>query len=377
MRSWFLQSIAIVGCLVVGVTALALPGGIALEKRQLSSIPAGETAYPIKATIIGNGGNWIKFFFTTDNGKVYMGSWDRIYPYTTYTFEELLPAGSAKANSPLAATAWDLNTAVGSGVNWANANKRGRFYYADANGIIQERIYVGGGVGWSSGTIGSLGLTTLGSTGISAVSFFKDDVENVRLYSASASGALVEAGWGAYGVSTWSTYTVLGSASISNRSPISFANTKTWSTQPLMRGFYGSAGTIHDVAWNYTWSTGNLAQPLSDSTGSTNGGYSFAVGVWKVDAGDPNVNMFWCGDGASAGTLGTLYRAQYSTTTLTLGASSAIPFQKEPHSFVFVTSATAGSPPGDNHLFTWGNSTGTPAFWHYQLNGDSRQINLH
>ncbi|KAF3922905.1 hypothetical protein ABW20_dc0100552 [Dactylellina cionopaga] len=364
---------SIVSWLVLGVAGIALPEGARIQKRQSSSIPAGENANPIKAAIIGTNGRWIKFFFSTNNGKVYMGTWDALNPYNPYSYEELLPAGSAKTGTPLAATYWDLDTAVGSGVNWADPKKRARLFYCDASGVIQERIYVGG-TGWSSGTIGTLGLTTLGSTGMSAVSFYKDDADNIRLYYADSTGVR-EAGWGAYGVLQWSVLSftlssVAGSAPYGS-TPISFLNTNTWSVDPSIRGFYGTGSVIKDVAWDVAWSAGNVAQPLTDSSTSPNGGYSLTSFVSKVEAGAPAVNLLWCGDGGAAGSLGVIYRAQYDRTVNTLGTPAALTFLQASHSFVYAIAARGSSPPNSNHLFAWGNATGTPAFWHYVMTGDA------
>ncbi|KAJ6257311.1 Omega-crystallin [Drechslerella dactyloides] len=315
---------------------------------------------------------WIRFFFSTNNGKIYMGSWDRATYPTTYTYDELLPAGSAKAGTPLAATAWDLNTTVGYGFNFADDRKRARLFYLDPSGKICERVYAH--TTWSAGTLDGLNVQAQGTYGMSAISFFRDDVENVRLYFTTPSGQLQEYGWGAFGDETWSEG-VSFSEGLQDKSPISFLNTKTWSNQdPNILGFIGDNNQIHDIKWDATWSTGTFAKPLSDSSGVTNGGYSFSAAAWKVDPGTPIVNLFWCGDGGSGGSLGTLYRASY--TSGALAAPTAISFQQEPHSHVLAVAATNGIPPHDNHFFAWGDSTGTPTFIHYSLSGDFHVLNL-
>ncbi|KAK6498832.1 hypothetical protein TWF481_011405 [Arthrobotrys musiformis] len=381
---WILPSLYAAALLALGVSSIAIPSvenlgeRIRVEKRQLTSVP--ENSYPVKSSFVGTAGNWAKFFFSTDNGKLYMGTWTNTAPSLAYGYEELLPAGSVKANTPIASTMWDLNVTVGSGLGWTNADKRARVYYLDSSNVIQELIYAGGVAGWSAGTIGASGIVASATNGMSAISFKLDGVENVRVYYAESSGAVKEATWGAFGSPSWATVTVATSASAAYPiSPISFVNTNTWSaTQPSIRGFYGRAGIIRDVAWDTTWSSGSVAQSFVDSTGSVNGGYSFSASAWKVDAGTPIVHLFWCGDGASAGTLGTVYRAPYDISAKTLGASTAIAFTQEPHSFIVTGAATnAGSPPLGNHLFAWGNSTGTPAFWHYRLSGDYALLALH
>ncbi|KAK6523700.1 hypothetical protein TWF281_001673 [Arthrobotrys megalospora] len=379
---WILPSLYTVGWLALGVSSIAIPQvdilkGIKVEKRQLTSVP--ENSYPVRSSFVGTNGNWAKFFFSTDNGKLYMGTWTNTAPSLAYGYEELLPAGSVKTNTPIASTMWDLNVNVGSGLNWVHADKRARVYYLDSNDVIQELVYGGGPVGWSAGTIGALNIVASATNGMSAIAFKSNNAENVSLYYAESSGAVKEATWTASGTPQWALVTVASSASAAySLSPITFVNTKTWSAgTPSIRGFYGRANTIRDVAWDSAWSTGNVAQSFVDSTGSTNGGYSFAAATWKVDSGAPIVTLFWCGDGAAAGTLGTLYRAPYDITAKTLGASLAITFTQAPHSFVVAASGTNATPPHGNHLFAWGNSTGTPAFWHYRLSGDAAQLSLH
>ncbi|EGX53005.1 hypothetical protein AOL_s00007g341 [Orbilia oligospora ATCC 24927] len=381
---WILSSLYAIGWCAFGVSSIAIPNinalaeGINIEKRQLTSVP--ENSYPVKSAFVGTAGNWAKFFFSTDNGKLYMGTWTNTAPSLAYGYEELLPAGSVKANTPIASTMWDLNVSVGSGLGWTNADKRARVYYLDSNDIIQELIYGGGTAGWSAGTIGALNIATSGTNGMSAISFKLNSAESVSVYYAESSGAVKETTWTASGTPQWTTVTVASSASAAYAlSPITFVNTNTWSAAaPSIRGFYGRANTIRDVAWDTTWSTGNVAQSFIDSTGSTNGGYSFSASAWKVDAGTPIVHLFWCGDGAAAGTLGTVYRAPYNITAKTLGALTAISFTQAPHSFIVTGAGTnVVTPPNGNHLFAWGNSTGTPAFWHYRLNGDSAQLALH
>ncbi|KAK6359017.1 hypothetical protein TWF696_000189 [Orbilia brochopaga] len=337
-----------------------------------ADLPSGETAYPIKAAVIGTKGNWIRFFFSTTNGKVYMGSWDAVTYPTSYTYTELLPAGSAKANTPLAATAWDVNTTVGYGFNFADDRKRARLFYLSPGGKIRERIYAH--TAWSAGPLNALNVQARSTYGMSAVSFFRDDVENVRLYFATPQGKLQEYCWGAFGNEAWSKC-VSFSEVLQNKSPISFLDTRTWSDQnPKLVGFIGANNQIHDITWDAGWSAGSLASPLSDSSGMTNGGYSFSAAAWKVDVGTPIVTVFWCGDGGSGGSLGTLYRASY--TSGALAAPTAIAFQQEPHSYVLAVAATNGVPSHDNHLFAWGDSTGTPTFVHYRLSGDHDELNL-
>ncbi|KAK6339634.1 hypothetical protein TWF718_009030 [Orbilia javanica] len=381
---WALPSLYAIGWLALGAASIAIPSvgplneGIKVEKRQLTSVP--ENSYPVKSSFVGTAGNWAKFFFSTDNGKLYMGTWTNTAPSLAYGYEELLPAGSVKANTPIASTMWDLNVTVGSGLGWTNANKRARVYYLDSSNVLQELIYNGGVTGWTAGTIGASNIVTSGTNGLSAISFKLDGVENVRVYYAEPSGAVKEATWGAFGTPQWATVTVATSASAAySLSPITFVNTNTWSAAaPSIRGFYGRANIIRDVAWDSTWSSGSVAQSFIDSTGSTNGGYSFSASAWKVDAGTPIVHLFWCGDGAAAGTLGTVYRAPYDIAAKTLGASTAITFTQAPHSFIVTGAATnAATPPTGNHLFAWGNSTGTPVFWHYRLNGEYAQLALH
>ncbi|RVD87936.1 uncharacterized protein DFL_002138 [Arthrobotrys flagrans] len=309
-----------------------------------------------------------------------MGTWTNTAPSLAYGYEELLPAGSVKANTPIASTMWDLNVAVGSGLGWTSADKRAHAYYLDSSNVIQELIYSGGTAGWSAGTIGASNIVASGTNGISAVSFKLDNVENVKLYYAEPSGAVKEATRCAFGTQQWATVTVATSASAAySLSPVSFVNTNTWSAAtPSIRGFYGRANIIRDVALNSTWSSGNVAQPFIGSTGSINGGYSFSAPAWKVDAGTPIVHLLWCGDGASAGTLGTVYRAPYNITAKTLGRSTAIAFTQAPHSFVVTGAATnAATPPNRNHLFAWGIVLVHHFFWHYRLNRESAQLALH
>ncbi|EWC48855.1 hypothetical protein DRE_00160 [Drechslerella stenobrocha 248] len=288
----------------------------------------------------------------------------------SYTYEELLPTGSAKIDTPMSAVMWDLDTPSGSGLSFASPNKRARLYYLDPNNVLSEYAY--DSTIWAPGSLASHNIQARGTDGISAVSFFRDNVENVRLYATTTAGQLQEWAWGAYGVLSWSQ----GSSfdTLQSGSPISFVNTHSWlNTSPYLVGFFGVNNQIGDISWNYTWSAVENATPLADTRGTSFGGYTFSAAAFKVDVGgNPGINLFWCGDGGTGGNLGTVYKAAFNRTTRVLASPAALSFQHDAHSYVLAVSATNGAVPFTNHLymFAWGDTSGPSTFVHYNMYGD-------
>ncbi|KAF3919485.1 hypothetical protein ABW20_dc0100368 [Dactylellina cionopaga] len=132
----------------------------------------------IRASLVSSGGSYAKFFFSSNSGTIYMGSWEKSNP-NTYTYEAITSSGVAWDLTKIAATMWDTNNPTNAEIAWNSNKKNARLYFHDGNLIINELVYQSGT--WTISGLSSYGFnTTAYPAGLSAISFLSGGVTNIR-----------------------------------------------------------------------------------------------------------------------------------------------------------------------------------------------------
>ncbi|KAK6523806.1 hypothetical protein TWF281_001774 [Arthrobotrys megalospora] len=370
IRSFSLWVTYLISFLVVGISALALPQpvpGAHLEPRQLSGLPTGESAYPIKAVLVSTNGNYVKFFFSTNNGKVYMGTWEKAAS-TSYTFEEIAPANSAKANTPISAIMFDLSTTTGTELAWTNTNKQARvfFYNQASTSILTERVWSVSGSSnvWSSGSLSGKSISGITTAGIDAYVYWRNGRYNIKLYYTNGINNILELSFGVSSYVWTGPGTITAASTQTSDAPLSFELLTPFNTGSVVfRNFYHNSGNVKDVKFDSVngWSAGTFSVAVSGFlllSGQLMGP-PFSTYVLGIDTLSPVVTMVYCDTVYDVYTVP--YPAGGTATLLTTGTSKLGNSQ-----YVAAAGASNSVSTADAHIFTWGDSfQGFVDFIHY------------